>query len=92
MTPLLAVIGILTVFIVLATLVARVDGLAFLAPRSTRALRVSAQSFCSERCREAGQCPLTKSADAAADCPLFKYIGADVPTTTYGSPFETQSV
>ena len=92
MTPLLEVIGILLVFTVLATLIARADGLAFLAPRSTRALRASAQSFCSERCRQAGQCPLTKGSEAAADCPLFKYIGADVATVSYGSPFEAQRI
>ena len=87
MEPYTMVIGVLAVFMVLAFLITRVDGLAFLAPRSTLRLQPSAQAFCTDRCREQGNCPLTGSEQAAANCPLFKYVGADTPTVLYGSPF-----
>ena len=82
------VIAILALFAVLAFLIARFEGLAFMAPGSTRAIRGSAESFCHDRCRENGQCPLTASDQRATACPLFKYVSADVPTVEYGSPFE----
>ena len=88
MEPLTLVVGVLTVFLIVAFIFARTEGLAFLGPKSTRAMRASAQAFCSERCRADGKCPLTGTAEAAENCPLFKYIGADVPTALYGSPFE----
>jgi hypothetical protein len=89
MEPMAALLIIIGVFAGLAFIIARVDGLAFLAPKSTRGMRLSAQQFCTDRCRSNGQCPLTNSSERAANCPLFKYIDADVPTAMYGSPFET---
>jgi hypothetical protein len=78
----LALAGLFTV------LLARMEGVGFLQPRSTRGVTASAGSFCRDRCRTAdGLCPLTKSSEAAADCPLWKYVEADMPTGAYGSPF-----
>lgn len=88
MAPLFAVLGITALFVVLALVIARVDGLALLAPRSTQALRASAHGFCADRCRADGLCPLTGGAERGVDCPLWKYVAANVPTTLYGSPFE----
>lgn len=88
MEPLAAVLGILAVFVILAAIFARVDGLAFLAPASTRGMRLSATRFCTDQCRQDGICPMTGTADKAVDCPLFGYIRADVPTAVHGNPFE----
>ena len=77
MEPLTAVLGIAFVFIALASWIAYNDGLTFLSPKSTRAMRASAERFCVQRCRVAGECPLNGS-ERAADCPLFQYIAADV--------------
>jgi hypothetical protein len=84
---LLAVFGIVAVFGGLAWLIATVDGLAFLAPASTGRIRGSADSFCSESCRAEGNCPLTGSLERARDCPLWRFVEADVPTALRGSPF-----
>jgi hypothetical protein len=89
MEPLTAVIAIIAVFIGLAAWAARSDGLAFLAPKSTRAIRSSAQTYCVDQCRVDGRCPLTGTSERAGNCPLFKYVAADVPTAVYGSPFKT---
>jgi hypothetical protein len=88
MEPLAAVLAILAIFLILAMMFARFDGLAFLAPNTTRGIRLSATRFCTDQCRLNGICPMTGSETQAADCALFKYVRADVPTTVYGSPFE----
>ncbi len=76
------------VFGVLAFTIARVEGLAFLGPKRTRAITSSATAYCSDRCRAAdGRCPLTGSADRFPSCPLWRFIEADEPTVRYGSPF-----
>jgi hypothetical protein len=90
MEPLAAVLAILAIFLILATMFARFDGLAFLAPNSTRGIRMSATRFCTDQCRSSGVCPMTGTGEKAVDCPLFKYVQADVPTAVYGSPFEAQ--
>lgn len=87
MGPLAAVVSIFTLFVVLAFLIARVEGLAFMAPKSTRGMRTSASLFCSDRCRQEGLCPLTGTTEQAGNCPLWKYIADDVPTVIYGNPF-----
>ncbi|MBI4409308.1 MAG: hypothetical protein HY561_06340 [Gemmatimonadetes bacterium] len=92
MEPLVAVVGILAVFVVLAWVIAQVDGLGFLAPKSTHGIRGSAESFCVGDCRVNGRCPLTGSAQRAPSCPLWTYVDADVPTVLYGSPFEPTPV
>jgi hypothetical protein len=88
MEPLTAVVAVVALFVVLALIVARVDGLTFLAPASTRAIRSSAEVFCTDECRANGRCPLTGTEERADACPLWKYVGADVPTVVRGSPFE----
>jgi hypothetical protein len=88
MEPLTAVLAIVAVFLVLSVLVARADGLAFMAPKSTRGIQLSAASFCTDRCRVEGRCPMTGTTEQAGACPLWAYVRADVPTIAYGSPFE----
>lgn len=89
MEPLAAVLAIIAVFLFLAAIIARVDGLAFLAPASTRGIAASAEVFCAKHCRVNQQCPLTQGSGRAPNCALFKYIAADLPTEIYGSPFES---
>ncbi len=89
LTLTLTILGILAIFVILAAIIARVDGLTFLGPKSTRGMRMSAKLFCSDCCRVDGKCPLTGSAEAAEACPLWKYIDADFPVVIYGSPFES---
>jgi hypothetical protein len=83
----LSLLGILALFTILAIFMARVDGLAFMAPRSTRGIRASAHGFCTDSCRSGGLCPLTGTTERAGNCPLWQYVEADVPTTVYGNPF-----
>lgn len=88
MTPLLAVAAILALFVGGLALVARVDKLAFLAPKSSAALSGPVGEFCRDSCRTAqGVCPLSGSAAPALNCPLWKFVETDVSTTMYGSPF-----
>jgi hypothetical protein len=89
MGPLAAIAGILALFVILAVFIAHVDGLTFMAPKSTRAIRASAGIFCTDDCRANGCCPMTGTAQRAKNCPLWRYIGADVPTVVRGSPFES---
>lgn len=82
---LLGVLGLSGAF---GLLVAKVEKLGWFVPRTTGGINASARAFCTDRCRTAdGRCPLTHSAEAATDCPLWKYVGADVPVAVYGSPF-----
>ena len=90
MSPLAAttLLGIAALAVAFGFLLARVEGLGFFLPRSTRGISTSAQSYCTDRCRTAyGRCPLTDSSEAAANCPLWSYVHADMPTAVYGSPF-----
>ena len=81
-------LAITALFGVLAFVIAKVDGLTFLAPKSTEGIRASAATFCAEGCRLSdGRCPLSGTAERALGCPLFKFIDADVPTSLYGNPF-----
>ena len=82
-------LAIVALFGVLSFIIARVDGLAFLAPKRTGGLTNSAADYCTHGCRLVdGRCPLTGSPESALNCPLWKFIEADVPTRQYGSPFE----
>lgn len=88
MTPFTALLAILALFTVGVFLVARVEGLAFLAPKRTTALNGSAGDFCRNSCRtKDGHCPLTGSEAQALNCPLWKFVEADISTMAYGSPF-----
>ncbi len=88
MDPLTAVIAIVLIFVGLATLIAWVDGLTFLAPKSTAGLRASAEYFCVDECRVEGRCPLGGADEPAVNCPLWKYASSDVPTQVRGRPSE----
>jgi hypothetical protein len=88
MTPFTALLAILALFILGVTIVAWTEGLAFLAPKRTGALNGCAGDFCRGTCRTPdGRCPLSGTEAQALNCPLWKFIEADVPTVAYGSPF-----
>lgn len=87
MEPLAALLGIIGAFVVLAFIIARVEHRSFLAPSRSAGVTASAGHFCTERCREDGKCPVTKSTEQWSECPLWKYVAADVPTELHGSPF-----
>jgi hypothetical protein len=92
MTPLAALLAIIAVFVIGMAFIALSEGLAFLAPKSTTGLNRSAAHFCHDCCRTSdGRCPLSNSEDQALNCPLWKFIDADLPTVTYGSPFPATS-
>jgi hypothetical protein len=88
MTPLAALLAMIALFTFGIVLIAKIEGLAFLAPGSTARLAGPAREFCHGACRTSeGNCPLTGSATQALQCPLWKFIEADARTTLYGSPF-----
>jgi len=92
MTPLTAVIAVVAIFLGLIWLISRYEGLAFMAPGSTRGMRTSASAFCTDECRVDGRCPITGRTERDESCPLWRYIDADVSTTVHGSPFERAHV
>ena len=84
----LTILMILGVFVLLATAIARVDGLAWMAPKRSARIAGSARCFCEDHCRTAdGQCPLARSGLQQEDCPLWRYVDLDLPTVEVGSPF-----
>lgn len=83
-----SVLAIVAAFAILAWIISRVEGLTLFAPKSSAGVSRSAGEFCHGRCRTPdGRCPLTGTAEAAADCPLWRYVSADLSTTMVGSPF-----
>ncbi len=83
--PFLAILGLVLVF---GFILLHVEGLALFAPQRTRGIAPSAEAFCSNGCRLVdGRCPLTGSHEQALNCPLWKFVEADLPTVLYGSPF-----
>ncbi len=83
--PTLLVIAILVLALVMALLVSRAEGLAPFAPKSTKRVKGSAQSFCLDYCRTAdGRCPLGLR---PKDCPLWQFVEADLSTTVRTDPF-----
>ena len=88
MTPFVAAVAISVLFLAGVTFIALSEGLTFLGPKATMGLNGSAMHFCRTGCRTgSGDCPLTQSGVEAAECPLWKFINADLPTVRYGSPF-----
>ena len=84
-TVLLIIFGI---FVVLAAVFARLDGLAWLAPKRTARVSGVAQHFCDHNCKNAdGSCPLVEVHLRQEDCPLWRFINADLPTMPQGDPF-----
>jgi hypothetical protein len=85
--PALAVIAIVVIAVALTVWICRVEGLGFFAPGHTRALVGSAQTFCLGDCRLAdGQCHLAMAGMAREDCPLWRYVSADLPTALRLNP------
>lgn len=83
--PPLTVLAIVGIFLVLAVMMSRIEGLAFLAPKSTTRLKGAAQSFCLDQCQtDDGKCPL---AVEVKDCPLWQFINADLQTDLRIDPF-----
>lgn len=82
-------LALLALVVIFGFAVSRIDGLALFAPSSTKGIAASATTFCTGRCRPPdGRCPLTGSAERAEDCPLWRFVDGDLPTSLYGSPFE----
>jgi hypothetical protein len=82
---LLAILGLALVF---GFIVLRKERLTLFGPKSTAGISASASHFCTNNCRLVdGRCPLTGSEQQALNCPLWKFVEADLPTTVYGSPF-----
>lgn len=85
-----ALLGIVVLAVAFGLVVARIEGLALFAPGNTRALSASARQFCRNGCRTpAGRCPLTGELEPTEECPLWRYVGASLPTSVHGSPFES---
>ena len=87
-TLLATVLVILALSVVLTLVITRIDGLAFLAPKSTKRIARSALMFCVDQCRAPdGTCPLEKVGKRREDCALWTFVDADVPTVAHGHPF-----
>ena len=88
MDPLTAVVAVVLVFAGLTALIAWANGLTFLAPKSTHAIRASAEYFCVDECRVDGRCPLGGTDEPVTNCPLWRYASSDAPTQVRGRPSE----
>ncbi len=87
--PVFSVLSILAIFVILVFIASRIDGLTFLAPKSTKRLRGAAQSFCLDECQTStGTCPLGVE---PAQCPMWRFVDADMPTDTRVNPFRPLS-
>ena len=79
---------LLALFGVFAFILLKVEGLALFAPKSTGGVANSAAAYCADQCRLTdGRCPMTGSRERALNCPLWKFVEADLPTMLYGNPF-----
>ncbi len=86
--PPFTVLAILAIGIAMLVVASRIDGLALFAPKSTKRVAGSAHRFCTDQCKTVeGECPLAETLERPEDCPLWKFIEADVPTDVQGSPF-----
>ncbi len=80
---------ILVIAVVFVIVMLRFEGLKLFAPGRAGMLAAAADDFCVHRCRlEDGRCPMTGTNEQPEDCPLWKYVADDMPTMTYGNPFE----
>lgn len=86
MAPLGAVLAIVGIFAVVAIALCYVDGLKMFAPKSTDRLAGPAQVFCQDQCRRDGDCPLIEVRLEAAECPLWRFVGARLPTDLRVNP------
>ncbi len=88
LTLLATILVILALSVGLTVVITRFDGLAFLAPKSTKRIAGSAQIFCVNQCRASdGTCPLEQFGMQREDCALWTFVDADVRTVDYGNPF-----
>ncbi len=99
--PPLTVLAILAIFVILALFVSRIEGLAFLAPKSTTRLKGAAQTFCLDQCQtDDGQCPLDVEPKYCPmwgfqcpahvepkSCPMWQFVNADLRTDLRIDPF-----
>ncbi len=76
-----ALIAVVLIAVVLALVAIGTEGLALFGPRSTRHVAGPAQDFCLHDCRLAdGRCPLQAGGLRREDCPLWRFVEADLPT------------
>ena len=81
-------LALLALFAVFAFILLKVEKLALFAPGGSGGIANSAAAYCADQCRLTdGRCPMTGSRERALNCPLWKFVEADVPTMLYGSPF-----
>ena len=87
--PPLAVLAILAIFLTLSSFVSRLEGLTFLAPKTTKRIVGAAQTFCLDQCRTTdGRCPLETDPKT---CPMWRFVRADLPTDQRIDPFRELS-
>ncbi len=91
--PPLAVIAIVLIAVAFALVVSRLEGLGVFAPKRTGRINGTAQSYCVHRCQLSdGTCPLTRAGLAQADCPLWGFVRADLPTDLPRDPQEARRI
>jgi hypothetical protein len=79
--------ALLGLFVVIAFIRVKVEGLALFAPRSTGGITNAAAAYCTQQCRLTdGRCPMTGSLEGALNCPLWKFVEADLPMALHGNP------
>ena len=76
-----AIMAVVVIAVILALVAILTEGLTLFAPRSTRHVTGAAQRFCLDDCRlPDGRCPLMDSGLRREDCPLWRFVDADLPT------------
>jgi hypothetical protein len=87
--PPLTILAILGIFVVLTAVAMAVEGLTLFAPKRTGAVKGAAQRFCLGSCRMADDsCPLTRVGMAREECPLWRFVSANLETNQRIDPFE----
>ena len=82
-----ALLAIVAIVAIGSFVISRIEGLTLFAPKSSKRLTASVEGFCVGDCRTLdGSCPLHIERE---DCPLWRFVRADVPTQSFGSPFAT---
>jgi hypothetical protein len=83
-----ALLAVVTLALVFAFILMRVEKLTLFAPKASGGLWTSAASYCTDQCRTRdGRCPMTGTEEQAPRCPLWGFVAADLPTKVYGNPF-----
>ena len=82
--PTLAVLAIIVVAVVIGLIAMKLEGLTLFAPRRTKQLRGTAQTFCLDHCRTPeDECPLGVDME---DCPLWQFVDEDLPNDSRVDP------